>query len=496
MVRKEDIIEVLLLRVAIARISHETNTFSAVKTALEDYDPCFGEDILQVYGGTRTEVGGFIDVLRAKGVEIAPTIAASATPSGPINRRDFEVMLESVVQGIHGAERVEGVLLSLHGAMVAEGISDTEGTLLRMIRQLVGPSIPVICTLDLHALVSEAMTRNVDAIFGFDTNPHIDQYERGVEAAETMVSTLNGAIHPVVAFQKRPMMPPTINMRTTEGPMVQLFTEARRMEARAKVINVSVFGGFPYADVERVGSSVVVVTDGDLALAKQLSTDLGGMLWGLRNAFLKDLVSVENAVERAARATEGPIILADVADNPGGGAPGDGTVILRALLEKGVDNVGFAVIKDPEAVERAIETGVGGVVRMKIGGKTDGLHGDPLEVCGQVRTITDGRFIHKAMRRGLTANVGRTAVLKVNGVEIILTEKSHAPNDPEVFRRNGIEPMDKKILVLKSRGHFRAAYEPFSKEVIEVDAPGLTSPNLMLFKYQRVPRPIWPLDRL
>jgi microcystin degradation protein MlrC len=496
MVKKEDIIEVLLLQVAIARISHETNTFSAVKTALEDYDPCYGEDVLQVYGGTRTEVGGFIDVLRAKGVEIVPTIAASATPSGPINRRDFEGMLESVVQGIHGAERVEGVLLSLHGAMVAEGISDTEGTLLRTIRQRVGPSMPVICTLDLHALVSEAMTRNVDAIFGFDTNPHVDQYERGVEAAETMVSTLNGAIHPVVAFQKRPMMPPTINMRTTEGPMVQLFTEARRMEARAGVINVSVFGGFPYADVERVGSSVVVVTDGDRALATQLSADLGGMLWGLRNAFLKDLVSVENAVERAAQATEGPIILADVADNPGGGAPGDGTVILRALLEKEVDNVGFAVIKDPEAVERAIETGVGGVVRMKIGGKTDGLHGDPLEVCGEVRTITDGRFIHKAMRRGLTANVGRTAVLKVNGVEIILTEKSHAPNDPEVFRRNGIEPRDKRILVLKSRGHFRAAYEPFAKAVIEVDAPGLTSPNLMLFKYQRVPRPIWPLDSL
>ena len=220
---------------------------------------------------------------------------------------------------------------------------------------------------------------------------------RGVEAAGMMVSTLTGAIHPVVALKKLPMMPPTINMRTTEGPMVQLFKEAREMEAREGVINVSVFGGFPYADVERVGSSVVVVTDGDIALAKQLSTDLGGVLWSLRNKFLKELVSVEHAVDKAVRAAEGPIILADVADNPGGGAPGDGTVILRALLEKNVENVGFAVIKDLEAVERAIETGVRGRLRMTIGGKTDNLHGEPVEVCGQVRTITDGRFIHKAM---------------------------------------------------------------------------------------------------
>jgi len=487
---------VLKLRVAIARISHETNTFSIVKTALEDYDPCYGEDVFQVYGGTRTEVGGFIEVLRGKDVDIVPTIAASATPSGPINRRDFEFMMETIVKGIQEAGKIDGVLLSLHGAMVAEGIPEAEGTLLQKVRQLVGSSIPVICTLDLHAMVSEAMTRNVNAIFGFETNPHIDQYERGVEAAGTMMSTLDGTVHPVVALKKLPMMPPTINMRTTEGPMVQLFNEARKMEAKEGVINVSVFGGFPYADVERVGSSVVVVTDGDMNLAKQLSTDLGGVLWSLRKEFLKDLVSVENAVDRAVRAVEGPIILADVADNPGGGAPGDGTVILRALLEKGVENVGFAIIKDPEAVEKAIETGVRGMLRMKIGGKTDKLHGEPVEVCGRVRTITDGRFIHKAMRRGLAADVGRTAVLEIKGIEVILTEKSHAPNDPEIFRRNGIEPFDKKILVLKSRGHFRAAYEPFSKEVIEVDAPGLTSPNLTLFEYQRIPRPIWPLDNL
>ncbi|KON30836.1 hypothetical protein AC480_00240 [miscellaneous Crenarchaeota group archaeon SMTZ1-55] len=487
---------VLKLRIAIARMSHETNTFSTVQTRLADYDPCYDDAVVKVYGGTKTEVGGFIDVLRRVKGEIVPILAASATPSGPIIRRDFDGMVERIVDGVREGGPLDGILLSLHGAMVADGVAEAEGTLLQRIRRQVGASIPVICTLDLHAMVSALMVANVDAIFGFDTNPHIDQYERGVEAAEALVSTLEGRIHPVVALTKLPMMPPTINMRTTEGPMVKLFTEARKMEAIDNVINVSVFGGFPYADVERVGSSVVVVTDNDVALAERLSTELGGLCWRLRREFLKPLVPVKTAVDRAVHAEEGPIILADVADNPGGGAPGDGTVILRALLEKGVTNVGFAGIKDPEAVQRAIETGVRGTLRMAIGGKTDTFHGDPVEVQGTVRTLTDGRFIHKAARAGLMADVGRTAVLDVNGVEIILTEKSHAPNDPEVFRRNGMEPQDKKILVLKSRGHFRAAYEPFAKAIIEVDAPGLTSPNLQLFEYTRVLRPLWPLDEV
>jgi microcystin degradation protein MlrC len=276
--------------------------------------------------------------------------------------------------------------------------------------------------------------------------------------------------------------------------MTRLLGRAREMEAMERVINVCVFPAFPYADVRRAGSSVVAVTDGDVGLAERLSAELGEKMWAIREEFLKELTPVETAVERAIAAEKGPIILADVADNPGGGAPGDGTVILRELIRRGAKNVGLAIIKDPEAVARAIDVGVRETLAMKIGGKTDGFHGEPVEVTGRVRTITDGVFVHKSGSVGLRTDVGRTAVLDVNGIEVILTEKSHAPNDPEIFRRNGIEPRDKKILVLKSRGHFRAAYEPFSREVIEVDAPGLTTPNLGWFKYKNVPRPIWPLD--
>jgi len=482
-------------RIVIGGMSHETNTFSTVKTTLEDFRPIYGDDIVETLKGTRSGIGGYIDVLEREGFEYVPTIKAGATPAGPLRNEDYWEIVEEIKEGIRGAGRVDGVLLALHGAMIAEGVPEAEGTLLREVKGLVGET-PVIITLDLHGLISGMMVEHCDAIFGYDTNPHVDMYERGVEAAECMVKAVRGELRPVVAHRKLRMVPPTINQRTTEGPMVKLLETARRMEQQPRVLNVCLFPAFPYADVERVGSAVVAVTDGDTELAQRLCDELGDQMWGLREEFLKPLTPIVEAVKTAMDAPEGPIILADVADNPGGGAPGDGTEILRELLKQGAENVGVACIKDPEAVAKAIEVGVKGTLDMEIGGKTDDYHGKPLRVKGTVRTITDGRFIHKAMAVGVYADVGRTAVIDVKGIEIILTERSHAPNDPEVYRRNGVEPTDKKILVLKSRGHFRAAYEPFSRAVIEVDAPGLTTPKLGWFTYSNIPRPIWPFDKI
>jgi len=480
-------------KVVIGSMAHETNTFSTVKLSIADFDPLYGDDVSRVLRGTRSGIGGFIDVLEKEDVEMVFTISAHATPAGPVNHADYRRMVDTIIKGVK-EDKVDGVLLALHGAMVAENVPEAEGVLLEEIRKHVGKKTPIIITLDLHGLISDKITDNCDAIYGYDTNPHIDMYERGVEAAETMVRALRGEVKPVVAHKKLRMLPPTINQRTTEGPMVELLKEARRMEKKPGVLNVCIFPAFPYADVQRAGSAVVAVTDGDRKLAQSLCDQLGEKMYGMRQQFLKPLTPIKEAVKRAIDAPEGPIVLADVADNPGGGAPGDGTEILRELMRVKARSVGVAIIKDPEAVAEAIRVGVKGSLRMPIGAKTDTFHGKPVKVEGTVRTITDGRFIHKAMAVGVPADVGRTAVIDVDGIEIILTERSHAPNDPEIFRRNGIEPTDKKILVLKSRGHFRAAYEPFSKEIIEVDAPGLTSPNLSWFKYVNIPRPIWPFD--
>ncbi len=477
-------------------MSHETSTFSTVKTTLKDFDPHYDQELIHFYKGTRSGIGGFIDVLEKHGAEIIPTIGASATPAGPIANKDYHKIVNTIIKVITKSDTVDGVLLALHGAMIAEDIPEAEGTLLKKIREAVGPKVPIIITLDLHALISKLIVDNCDAIFGYDTNPHIDMYERGVEAAETLIKTIKGEVTPVVAFRKLPMLPPTINQRTTEGPMVKLLEKARRYEESEKVLNVCLFPAFPYADVERVGSAVVAVTDADHELAQRICNELGDEMFSLREEFLKPLTSIEEAVNRAISAPVGPIVLADVADNPGGGAPGDGTEVLRELIKRKAKNVGVACIKDPEAVVKAIEVGVSGRLDMRIGGKTDHMHGEPVRVKGIVRTITDGRFVHKSGAVGVAADVGRTAVIDVDGIEVILTERSHAPNDPEIYRRNGIEPIDKKILLLKSRGHFRAGYEPFSKEIIEVDAPGLTSPDLTRFTYNNIPHPMWPFDKI
>ena len=483
-------------RILIGMMMHETNTFSAVKTTLKDFDPLYGEELIHALKGTRSGIGGFIDVLEKHGAEIIPTIGAGATPSGPLANKDYKNIVNTILKAATDSKPVDGVLLALHGAMIAEDVPDAEGTLLKKIHEAIGPRVPIIITLDLHGLISKLIVDNCDAIFGYDTNPHIDMYERGVEAAETIIKTIKGDIAPVVAFKKLPMLPPTINQRTTEGPMVKLLEKARRYEKMKGVLNVCIFPAFAYTDVERVGSAVVAVTDANRELAQRISDELGAAMFACREEFLKPLTPIEEAVNRAITAPEGPIILADVADNPGGGAPGDGTEILRELIKRNAKNVGVACIKDPEAVAKAIEVGVSGQLDMRIGGKTDHNHGDPIRVKGTVRTITDGSFVHKSGEVGVTENVGRTAVIDIDGIEVILTEKSHAPNDPEIYRRNGIEPTDKKILLLKSRGHFRAAYEPFSKEVIEVDGPGLTTPNLKRFTYTKIPHPIWPFDKI
>jgi len=379
--------------------------------------------------------------------------------------------------------------------MAVEGIGNAEGPFLHDIRQAVGPQVPIVCTLDLHATVTQLMLDSCNALFGFDTNPHIDSYERAVEAVNVCTAIAKGEIKPVMALRKPPMMPPTINMRTTEGPMVKIFKRAYEMERDPAVINVNVAGGFPFVDTEESGFSVVVITNNDRELAEKYAQELSDFAWSLRREFLKSLTPVPEGVKRAMEAEKGPVILADVADNPGGGGSGDGTVVLKTLLDMRARNVGFALIKDPESVDKAIKAGVGATVTMMVGGKTDDFHGPPVRITGRVKTITDGVFIHKGpMGTGSMGEIGRSVVLEVNGVELIVSELKMAPNDPEIFRRHGIEPTEKKILVVKSRGHFRAAYEPFAKEIIEVDAPGVASPNLKQFPYKHVRRPLFPLD--
>jgi microcystin degradation protein MlrC len=393
------------------------------------------------------------------------------------------------------AGRLDGVLLDLHGAMVPEGLDDGEGDLIAAVRRAVGPDVPIAVTLDFHTNLTRAMVEGADLLHGYKTYPHVDMADRGVEAADRLADVIAGRIRPTAAFRKPPLLPPLGSQGTARGPMRRLYDLAGEMETDPAVVSVSVFAGFPYADIPDAGLGVYVVTNGDRALAEALAERLARAAWEHRGEFVHSALPVPDAVARALAAEGRPIVLADMADNTGGGAAGDGTEILRELLRVRARSAVVACLWDPAAVAACVTAGVGSRVTLNVGGKVDDRHGAPVAVTGVVRTLSDGRFVHKGpMMRGLPGRLGPTAVLDVDDIRIILISHRWQTLDPEMIRFTGIDPLEAKVVVVKSTIHYRAAFEPIAREIIEVDAPGLSSSNLSRFAFKRVRRPIYPLD--
>jgi microcystin degradation protein MlrC len=489
-----------VVRFFIAMFSHETNTFSTIPTdrgQFEARDLRYGGEILEAYGGTGTCLGGMIDAASERAVALVPSIAAAASPAGPVVKAMFAETKARLLADLAAAGPLDGVLLDLHGAMVPEGLEDGEGDLLAAVREVVGPRLPVTVTLDFHANVSDAMVRHATLLHGYKTYPHVDMAERGREAVQRLIDVASGSLRPTVAFRRPPLLPPIAGQLTTRGPMRRLYDLAEAMEREPRVVSISIFAGFPLADIHDAGLSVYVVTDDDPALAERLADQLAAEAWTRRKEFIHGAVSVREAVARA-QASEGrPVILADIADNTGGGAAGDGTEILRELLRVGARGATVACLWDPSAAAACASAGVGSTVTLSVGGKVDDRHGAPIEVTGRVRALSDGRFVHKGpMFRGLEGRLGRTAVLDVHDVKIILISNRWQTLDPEMIRFVGIDPTAEKIVVVKSTIHYRAAFEPLAHTIIEVDAPGLSSSNLERFTFKNVRRPIFPLDDL
>ena len=483
------------MRFAFGGILHESNTFCPRRTTLEHFRTSVGEEIIPVHRGSRCFFGGVIDAARELGVALHPTLAASANPYGTIEAEAFDHLMDALLRGFEGAGAVDGAVLCLHGGMVAENSLDPEGEILSRVREAVGDT-PVVCTLDMHCNISLRMVENADAFFVNNENPHMDSYDRAVEATHALHRIVKGEIEPVMALEKPGMLPPTLHVNPPHsGPLVPLFERAFEMEADPRVINVNIASGFPWCDVPDAGMGVLTVVDRDHGLAEELAEELSRRLWEVRHEFIPSLPTAEEAVERAMRAEEGPVILADVADNPGDGTTEDSNGVLRALVERGAKDAALAVICDPEAVEECASTGVGNRVALELGCKAR-LFGEPLTLDVTVKTISDGVFWHHGpLFGGYRVDIGRAAVVEHDGIEVILTGRTHNPTDPGVFLRHGIEPSRKKILVVKTfRMHMEPNYRPFAKEIIEVDAPGQASPNMKRFNWTRIPRPMFPID--
>ena len=484
------------MRIAIGQISHETNTMFGPPTPVTEFQRQgwgVGQEIIEQSTGVRGYLGGMIAAGSDLGIEIVPTFAARAHPSGTIQRSAFDTMLGNLLEGIAAAGEVDAVCLSLHGAGSAEGIDDIEGTILSAVREQIGPDMPLIGTLDLHCHSTGLMIESATALLTVHEYPHIDSYERGYEAVELAAKTVRGEVSPVMALTVLPMtIAPTTSFR---GPAREINEICWEWEDRG-LLDITFIHGYPHTDVPIISCSVIAVADGDQALAQQAANEVASRIWNMREQFRSGLPEAEEAVAQALAVDGGPVVIAEVSDNPGGGSPGDSTHLLRALIEAAPADAAFGFVYDPETAIQAHEAGPGATIDVRIGGKTDPeLMGAPVEASAYVKSCTDGRYItQSSMGQGGQSDLGKMARLIVNGVDVIVGSESNQTIDDELFRLHGIEVSRLKIAALKSQNHFRAYFEPIASEVIRTDPPGWTTSNLSNFNYQRISRPIWPLD--
>jgi microcystin degradation protein MlrC len=501
-------------RVAAAQLSHETNVFSATPTGFAEFEASglhLGERIVPDLRGSNTEFGGFIDGAAREGFTLVPIVAVWATPSGLVTRDAIERLLGILESGLHdalAAGPLDGVLLALHGSMVTEVDPDGDGYILERVRAIVGPGVPIVSTLDLHANISHRMVAAADILVGYDTYPHIDMAERGEESCRLLGRLIRNEARPVTAFRKPPMLPTSQRMTTDRMPMRALIDRAHEFEEDPRVLTITIAGGFPPSDVAEAGFTALVTTDDDSDLAERLADDLAALAWELRDGFLGGVASWDDAAAMIRSLDEGelpgsgPIVLVDIADNPWTGGPGDSAELVRFLLAHRVPNAAVALVSDPETVASAIAAGPGATIHAHLGGKTDALHGAPLPVRAYVKTLADGHFVNDGpMMAGVHVDLGRTAVLHVTGedgdeppVEVLVTSRAETPIDLMIFRAHGIEPTRRRVLGLKGKGHFRAAFEPISRRVVLVEGPGITGADLGRLAFHNIRRPIWPLD--
>jgi microcystin degradation protein MlrC len=490
------------MRVVIAQMQHETNTFSPVPTPWEafgNHGPRVGREALEAVEGTRVPMAAFIDLARREGAGIDTPVAAWAHPSGPVDGAAYDRICGLICDAVRRG--CDAIFLDLHGAMVVEGRTDDgEGSLLERVRSI-APDVPIAVSLDLHANVTERMVRNCDVIAGYKTYPHVDGYEAGELAGRLLLRSLKGEIEPVMAWGNRPLLAHTLRQSTGESPMRD-FVEAARMAERDGMLAATAFGGFQLADIHDAGISAVVVADRDRAAAQAACDAILDTAWRLKDDFVYRGRPLEEALIEARRLGDqsgGPVLLLDHADNCASGATQDSMHVLQAALRLGLGGIAVGPVRDPEAVARMVEAGIGNRVTLPVGGKADmpaiGRKGEPMELTGIVRNITDGEYtITGPQFTGMRCYMGRTAVLDTGAAQVVVTERNQEPWDRGVFESVGIRPEKQRYLLLKSRMYYRPVFLPIAKGAVLCDGVGVASSDWKQFSYRKVRRPIYPLD--
>jgi microcystin degradation protein MlrC len=487
------------MRVGIAGISHESNSFSSQPTTVERFREQAidrGEEIVARHKDSNSKIAGYLRGATAFGFTAVPLFVASATPMGPLTADTYEFLVGEVLDSIRGAGHLDGLFLYLHGAMVSEGYPDGDGEMCARVRQLLGPATPIMTTPDIHANMSQKMVDNTTAAVLYRMNPHLDTRERGLETASLMARTLRGEISPVQWLEMPPMVINILKQHTEEEPCLSLMRDVDEALARPKILSASLSLSYQYADVAEMGASFLAVADGDLLAARDAARWMARRAWARRAEFVASAPSPEEALKEAASCAGRPAVLMDVGDNVGGGSAADSTILLQEALRLGIGDM-LVVLKDPESVQACVRAGVGAEVSLNVGAKTDDMHGDPVSIRGRVRALTDGRFVEDRPIHGggRFFDQGLTAVVETDGRHtVVLTSLPMAPVSLEQIRSTGVKPERIKILVAKGVVAPRGAYQPIAARIILVNTPGATSADLSQFDYARRRRPLFPFE--
>ncbi len=488
------------MRVGILSLIHESNTFIQTPTTLELFQRdglLTGEAVAEHFRGGFHEISGFLEGLDDARIDAVPFFYASTSPSGRITHDTCDALIEMMFDQLAGAGHLDGLLVAPHGANAGEGADyhDLDGYWLSRLRKEVGPDLPIICTIDPHANLSQRMVSACDATIAYRTNPHLDQKQRGLEAASLMDRTLRGEVRPVQAAAFPPVAIGIERQDTSSPPCLPLYEKADEWLKEQGVLSNSIVLGFPYADVQEMGSAFIAVTDGDAGLAQRIADSLAAYLVEHREEFVGEFISISDAVDSALR-SEGPVCLLDMGDNVGGGSAADGTLIAHELLNRGGAKT-FLCLYDPESVEKAVAAGTGGRLTLDMGGKIDDHHGPPIQAEVRVRSIHEGRFTESAVRHGgkTVFDMGLTAVVTTDsGLTVSLTSLRTVPVSLGMMTSIGLDPADLQVLIAKGVHAPTAAYAPVSKRLIRVDTPGATTADMRRFTYRYRRRPLYPFE--
>jgi microcystin degradation protein MlrC len=488
------------MRVAIAGFQHETNSFAKVKASLSKWEEAGilrGDEIIKEYRESKATIAGILSRLESEtDAEIVPLVFSRLMPMGNITVEANDFLEKEILNSIKEQGPWDIVFLAQHGAAVSEKYSDPDGELAERVRAIVGPDVIIVTNLDMHGNVSKKLVKNSDIVKVYQTNPHLDTFERAFESADLAVKYFKGEIKPTMYLATPPLVVNILKQGTSDKPMSDLLKFGESEMKNSKVLSISIVEGYPYSDVPQMGMTFLAITNNDEALAKSVANNLALHAWNMRVELNGVATSTDKALTEANNQSEKPIVLFDVGDNVGAGTPGDSTFVLHAARRLGISGV-LQALSDPAIVKLCASLGVGSRIEAEVGGKFDDMHGTPFPIAGVITAITDGTYAETKPSHGgfLYYNDGPSAAIKTDdGYSILLTSLPAMSSSILQFRTAGLEPLDHKIIVVKGVHSPRPAYEAIAKKMYWLDTAGASTADLSNFKYAHRRVPMYPFE--